>query len=110
MYLSSQLILRWSRSLGMDREISWMRRPRESEKTYRCPCCHYKTLYGRGEDEICQVCFWHDDGQDNADADIVLGGPNKALSLQDARSNFQKIGAVEERVKSFVRPPLGDEI
>jgi len=53
----------------------------ESRKTYRCPCCRFKTLCGRGQDEICPVCFWHDDGQDDLEADQVWGGPNYELSL-----------------------------
>lgn len=51
-------------------------KPEEREKTYRCPCCRYKTLYGRGGYEICKVCFWEDDGQDDHDADEVRGGPS----------------------------------
>jgi Cysteine-rich CPCC len=84
--------------------------PTEAAKAYRCPCCNYKTLFGRGQDEICPVCFWQDDGQDDPDADIVLGGPNRELSLSQARSNFQLLGALDERVKAFVRAPLADEI
>jgi Cysteine-rich CPCC len=60
--------------------------------------------------ELCKVCFWEDDGQDEADADIVLGGPNGSLSLLDARANFRQFGAVEEGFKSKVRPPEPDEI
>ncbi len=81
-----------------------------SEKTYRCPCCKFKTLHGRGPDEICCVCFWHDDGQDEAEADEVWGGPNKQLSLREAQRNFALIGAAEERVRKFVRPPLPEEL
>jgi hypothetical protein len=29
-----------------------------------CPCCGYLTLTEKAGDEICQICFWHDDGQD----------------------------------------------
>ena len=36
-----------------------------------CPCCGYETLGERGAFEICGVCWWEDDGQDNADADQV---------------------------------------
>jgi cysteine-rich CPCC protein len=86
-----------------------VRIPQGPDKAYRCPCCGFKTLYGRGEDEICPVCFWHDDGQDEAEADEVWGGPNKQLSLRQARLNFSKIGAVEDRVRPFVRPPTPDE-
>ncbi|HDV6321953.1 TPA: hypothetical protein RJR38_003806 [Burkholderia multivorans] len=31
----------------------------------RCPCCRSKTLRERGGFEICSVCFWQDDGQDD---------------------------------------------
>jgi len=54
-----------------------------------CPCCGYRTLSKRGDDEICQVCYWHDDGQDDPKADEVWGGPNKHLSLSQARTNFR---------------------
>jgi Cysteine-rich CPCC len=94
----------------MNREISWVREPYEASKSHRCPCCKYKTLFGRGQDEICRVCYWQDDGQDEPDADIVLGGPNGTLSLTEARSNFLRFAAVEERFKDSVRPPLADEI
>jgi predicted N-formylglutamate amidohydrolase len=78
-------------------------------KAFRCPCCKFKTLYGRGQDEICPVCFWHDDGQDEADAERVLGGPNRDLSLRQAQINFKRIGAIDERWKSKVRRPEPDE-
>jgi hypothetical protein len=68
-----------------------------------------KTLYGRGQDEICPVCFWEDDGQDNHDADEVRGGPNGTLSLTEARTNFRNFGACETRVLNMVRRPLQDE-
>ena len=79
-------------------------------KAFRCPCCNFKTLYGRGHDEICPVCFWHDDGQDEADADRVRGGPNGLLSLRQAQISFRRIGAIDERWKSIVRPPEPDEV
>ena len=52
-----------------------------------CPCCAYPTLDARGKYEICTICWWEDDGQDDADADTVRGGPNGALSLSAARAN-----------------------
>ncbi|WP_201381355.1 CPCC family cysteine-rich protein [Ktedonobacter sp. SOSP1-85] len=76
---------------------------------YRCPCCCYKTLASRGSYDICSVCFWEDDGQDDHDADTILGGPNHRLSLTKARENFRKIGACEERFLKFTRPPLPEE-
>ncbi|MFI6495541.1 CPCC family cysteine-rich protein [Streptomyces sp. NPDC050564] len=56
---------------------------------YRCPCCGYLTLAERGGFEICHVCFWEDDGQDEHDADEVRGGPNGSLSLTKARETFR---------------------
>ena len=54
---------------------------------YACPCCLFTTLGERGGFEICPVCFWEDDGQDDHDADVVRGGPNGVLSLNAARTN-----------------------
>ncbi len=79
------------------------------EGPYGCPCCGYLTLPERGGDDICPVCFWEDDGQDDHDADDVRGGPNYSLSLTAARANFARIGASEERCLPFVRPARPEE-
>ena len=55
-----------------------------------CPCCGYPTLGERGGYEICELCWWEDDGQDDADADIEQGGPNHGYSLTEARENFMR--------------------
>ncbi|WP_430542623.1 CPCC family cysteine-rich protein [Xanthomonas sacchari] len=75
----------------------------------RCPCCGYKTLSERGAFEICAVCFWEDDGQDDDDADEVLGSPNGSLSLTQARVNYQQFGASRRQDLRYVRPPLDEE-
>jgi hypothetical protein len=77
--------------------------------SFACPCCRFFTLDARGADEICPVCFWQDDGQDDADATVVRGGPNRALSLEQARANYTAFGASDERRRQFVRPPRPDE-
>ena len=77
---------------------------------YACPCCGYLTLDERGEWEICAVCFWEDDGQDEQDADVVRGGPNGSLSLTAARRNFDEFGACHERSIHHVRPPERSEV
>ena len=76
---------------------------------YRCPCCNYLTLPERGGFDICPVCFWEDDGQDEHDAGLIRGGPNGLLSLSQARLNFLEFGACNERAKAFVRNPKNDE-
>jgi hypothetical protein len=55
------------------------------------------------------VCWWLDDGQDEADADVVRGGPNGRLSLTAARANFLDCGASDPRFVGHVRAPLPAE-
>ncbi|WP_261993757.1 CPCC family cysteine-rich protein [Streptomyces sp. t39] len=76
---------------------------------YRCPCCGFITLSERGRSEICGVCYWEDDGQDDHDADDIRSGPNHKLSLRQARRNFEAIGACNEYCTQFVRDPAPDE-
>jgi len=85
-------------------------KPEQPAKAYRCPCCGFRTLRGRGQHEICKVCFWQDDGQDDHDANEVRGGPNKSLSLAQARINYRTLGAVEKKYLGNVRRPLPDEM
>lgn len=68
----------------------------------QCPCCDYLTKIVRGGYNICPVCFWEDDGQDIDELDYI-SGPNH-ITLREARANFLKIGAVDERVKQWVIP------
>lgn len=82
--------------------------PLEGEK-FRCPCCGFKTLDERGVYDICPVCFWEDDGQDDHDADVVRSGPNGAISLTQARENYQRFGASLERRIEHVRLPKPEE-
>ena len=56
----------------------------------KCPCCGYPTLPERANYEICELCNWEDDGQDDEDADEVMGGPNSDYSLTEARENFRR--------------------
>lgn len=56
---------------------------------FPCPCCGYPTIAMRGDYEICDICWWQDDGQDDPDADSVWGGPNGKFSLAAARENFK---------------------
>lgn len=54
-----------------------------------CPCCGYPTLAEARAYEVCILCWWEDDGQGDAEADVVRGGSNGDLSLSAARANFQ---------------------
>ena len=35
------------------------------------PCCGSQTLEERGRYEVCDVCYWADEGQEDADADEI---------------------------------------
>ncbi|HEX7286956.1 MAG TPA: CPCC family cysteine-rich protein [Candidatus Angelobacter sp.] len=61
---------------------------------FSCPCCGYPTLGGRGTDEICELCWWEDDGVDDNEADEEQHGPNAGYSLNEARMNFQVFGVM----------------
>mgnify|MGYP003732721989 FL=1 len=61
-----------------------------------------------GTFEICPVCFWEDDGVQYEDPDYE-GGAN-GISLNKARENYKKIGAISEKYLENVRKPFNDEI
>ena len=77
---------------------------------YRCPCCGARTLPDRGSFQMCPVCWWEDDGQDDHDADEVRGGPNGTLSLSQARENFRRFGASDAQFMDGVRKTRPEEI
>ncbi len=52
---------------------------------FTCPSCGFPSLRQQGAFELCAVCDWEDDGQDDEDADDILGGPNGKLSLTEYR-------------------------
>ena len=84
--------------------------PTQAHKSFGCPCCKFKTLFGRGGFEMCPVCWWEDDGQDEHDAEHVRGGPNGNLSLRKAQENFKKFGASDKDFVGKTRKPLPDEV
>jgi hypothetical protein len=86
-----------------------MAREQGNNGLYACPCCGYAILEKHDSYEICQMCFWEDDGQDDPDADENRGGPNY-VSLKEARKNFLTLGSAEKKDLSYVRKPeAGDE-
>jgi hypothetical protein len=65
-----------------------MPRPSLITSRFACPCCGYPTLTELANYEICELCNWEDDGQSEAEANEVWGGPNANYSLAEARKNF----------------------
>jgi uncharacterized Zn finger protein (UPF0148 family) len=60
-------------------------------KIFTCPSCGYPTLGERGGYEICSICDWEDDNQDDPKADEIWGGPNSNLSLTESRLQIGKV-------------------
>ncbi|MBX9844927.1 MAG: hypothetical protein K2Z80_24260 [Xanthobacteraceae bacterium] len=94
--------------LGDPTKVS-ISREHEPVPTYRCPCCRSLTLHGRGGFEMCPVCWWEDDGQDDHDAQVARGGPNGTISLAEARENYRRFGASEALYADRVRKPRPEE-
>lgn len=77
-------------------------------KLYTCPVCGYLIFFEpAGSDDICSICFWHDDLLQLEDP-AFSGGANDP-SLIQAQKNYQIFGAKEERVKQYVRKPTKDD-
>ena len=74
-------------------------------KRVKCPICGYYTFKdGLGLTfDICPVCFWEDDIFDYDEPDADTGA--NCVSLQEARENYLKIGAIHPDFKKYVRPP-----
>ncbi|HUX27488.1 MAG TPA: CPCC family cysteine-rich protein, partial [Terracidiphilus sp.] len=72
---------------------------------FRCPCCGYRTLEAPSAMGLCPVCWWEDDGQEDADACAVRLTVNGELSLVEAREHFAHCGAAHPRFMPYVRKP-----
>lgn len=80
------------------------RDPGYMPKANRCPCCRYYTLNQRGVSEQCEICYWIDNGQDDADAEEVRPGENDDISLRQARLNFRK-SRINRKFLQVLRKP-----
>jgi len=67
--------------------------------TESCPCCGFLTLESKAILELCDICYWEDDGQDNHNADFLIGGPNLSYTLSESRANFENDGTMYDRDK-----------
>ena len=82
----------------------------DRNKPYPCPCCGFLAMDGPIRDtyDICSVCGWEDDPVQYDDPDFP-GGANKE-SLNEARANYAKFGAMNKESLPRVRLPLAEEI
>lgn len=90
---------------------------RGKNRLLECPCCGNFTIddgtVGYGEPlevitDICRVCFWEFDLVAQCNPDMA-GGANR-VSLNNAKENYNKFGATEQKFKDKVRPPLLEEL
>ncbi|MEC3906067.1 CPCC family cysteine-rich protein [Tamlana sp. 2201CG12-4] len=56
-----------------------------------CPGCGFPTFTEDWFQDICSVCNWQHDGQDDPHADEIWGGPNHDLSLTESRLNICRL-------------------
>lgn len=82
---------------------------RKCFESSKCPCCGNYTFNAasRGMFDICPVCYWEDDLEQEKDP-TFNGGANK-VSLIEARENYRKFGACEKGIKKHCRSPKKNE-
>jgi len=54
---------------------------------------------------LCPVCWWEDDGQEEADPSGVRNTVNGHLSLNKARMHYSRCGAAHPSFLPYVRKP-----
>lgn len=74
---------------------------------YECPCCGYAVLKYINGCEVCEICFWEDDGSND---DTLPEEELNPISLNQARLNFIQFGASEKKWSKVARKPQPDEI
>jgi hypothetical protein len=76
---------------------------------YPCACCGYLTRKANEQEhEICPVCFWEADAQQRLSPSSAMGA--NQVCLIEARLNFARIGASEDRALTRVRPAQPEEM
>lgn len=83
--------------------------PISPPERYRCACCGFLTLPdpSPGSLEICHVCRWQDDMVGFTEPESAVG-PN-AVSLNEARANYKRLGVSDPARAGRARAPRPDE-
>ncbi len=83
-----------------------------SRQNERCLCCGYKTIEHKFEYDTCPVCHWEDDlyyhgefSDERRPSEV-----NNEISLEQARKNFNRYGAIRKRFQKYVREPYEHEM
>jgi hypothetical protein len=67
-----------------------------------CPVCGYRTFEIVGDWDTCPVCGWNSDPVQEAMHDDPTGA--NGISLNEARRNFQAIGAISQKKLAELEP------
>ncbi|MCB0156423.1 MAG: hydrolase [Anaerolineae bacterium] len=67
-----------------------------------CPVCGYHTFEVLGAWDTCSVCGWNSDPVQETMPDDPTGG--NGISLNEARGNYEMLGAISEAKLSEVDP------
>lgn len=70
---------------------------------FQCPCCDYFTLETCGKSDICEVCYWEDDGNSLETLDEY--SRSNGMTLRHGRKNFLELGACEHEMLQYVLKP-----
>lgn len=79
-------------------------------RKYTCPCCGYHTFKEplEGYYNICDICYWIDDMEQQKNPTNVNGA--NELSLQESIYNFIKYGVGDIKYKNYIRKALDNEV
>ncbi|WP_253907628.1 CPCC family cysteine-rich protein [Bacillus sp. WMMC1349] len=75
-------------------------------KREKCPCCGFPTIEERRIFEICELCNWEDDGQDDPNADEVWGGQMVIIPLQKQEKILKNTSLCIEIVEIQKNKPI----
>lgn len=92
-------------------EASMPQTAQRQKTDYPCPCCGCLTFPVPREEAvafICPVCYWENDVFITDDEES--SDENHGMTLEQARKNYQEIGACSLDLLKYVRRPRPEEI
>ncbi|MCR5786215.1 MAG: hypothetical protein K6G28_00715, partial [Acholeplasmatales bacterium] len=79
------------------------------QRTY-CACCKNKTVFKRIDFDICPVCYWEKDPNEEIIYNPNVVSENNQISLIEGIRNYETFGACKEEFVSLVRKPFSYEV
>lgn len=82
--------------------------PSPGSAYFPCACCGSLTIHEPGDYELCPVCFWEDDPDQQQDAAFEFGA--NGYSLDFAKASYAATGSSHPSFRFRVRHPLPSEL